>query len=77
MGYTVGRLTTTTTGSDSLRWSRRLTKLVWICSKNGPSDGPLPNRDSVPKRVNAAARTAGAGCTVYRQRGGRLYYGSN
>lgn len=58
----IQQLTTTTTGSLSLRCSSRLTKFVWICSKKGPSDGPLPNRDSVPKSVNAAARTAGAGC---------------
>ena len=55
------KLTAITTGSPSSRWSSKLTKLVWICSKKGPSEGPLPNRDRLPNKVNAAARTAGVG----------------
>ena len=42
--------------------TRRVTKLVCICSRNGCSLGPLPNRDRLPNRVNAAAHTAGVGC---------------
>lgn len=62
------QLTNLTSGQGSFKWSSKLMKFVWICSRKGSFEGPSPNLARSPNKPMATALTDSLFCRERTQK---------